>query len=128
MRTPKSIWPNPISRTVLPPFARRLCRRCGVVLLVGDVLAPRRAGAFVVDLDDREVGHEPARGGAVPVVLAGLEEDAVAGADDFDRAAPALRAADALGDVDRLAVGVGVPGRPGARREVDAARVQVRES
>ena len=40
------------------------------------------------------------------------------------RAAAVLRAADALEDVDGLAIGVGVPGGPGARREVDAARAQ----
>jgi hypothetical protein len=50
-----------------------------------------------------DVGHEAVRGGAVPVVLAGLEEDAVAGADLLDRAALALAEADALGDEDGLA-------------------------
>ena len=40
--------------------------------------------------------------GAVPVVLAGLKEHAVAGPDDLDRAAFALAEADALGDEDRL--------------------------
>ena len=92
------------------------------VLLVGDVLAPGRDVALVVDFEHREVGHEAVGGGAVPVLLARLEEHAVAGADDLDRPAAALRAADALGDVDGLAVGVGVPRRPRARREVDAAR------
>src|SRR5215207_10071585 len=76
------------------------------VLLVADVLAPRRGVAFVVDLHHREVGHEAVRGGAVPVVLAGLEEHAVTRADHLDRSAAALREADALGDVDGLAVGV----------------------
>ena len=66
-----------------------------------------------------DVGHEPVRRGAVPVVLAGLEEDAVAGADDLDRAALALAEADALGDEDRLAVRVRVPGGSRAGREVD---------
>jgi hypothetical protein len=50
--------------------------------------------AFVVDLQHREVGHEAVRGGAVPMVLARLEEDAVARADDLDRAAPPLAEAD----------------------------------
>src|SRR5262245_15724282 len=94
------------------------------VLGIGDVLAPGRAGALV-DLEHREVGHEAVGGGAVPVVLAGLEENAVAGVDLLDRSAAALAPADALGDVDGLAVGVGVPGRAGARREVDVARAQV---
>jgi hypothetical protein len=44
------------------------------------------------------VGHEAVAGGSVPVVFSGLEEDAVAWADDLDRASAALREADALGD------------------------------
>ncbi len=58
--------------------------------------------------------------GAAPceVVLAGLEEDAIAGLDDLDRAAFALAEPDAFGDEDRLAVGVPVPGGPCAGREV----------
>ncbi len=43
------------------------------------------------------------RRGAVPVVLVGLEEDAVTGTDDLDRATAPLDEPDALGDVDRLA-------------------------
>jgi hypothetical protein len=66
------------------------------------------------------VGHEVVRGGAVPVLLAGLDEDAVAGADDRDRPAAALAASDAFRDTDGLAVGVGVPGCSRALREVDA--------
>src|SRR3954454_23160906 len=82
------------------------------------MLAPRDRAARVVVLLHGEVGHEAVWGGAVPVVLAGLEEDAVAGADLFDRAAFALAAADALGDEDRLAVRVGVPGGARGGREV----------
>jgi hypothetical protein len=48
------------------------------------------------------------------------EEDAVAGADDLDRAVLALAQADAFGDEDRLAVRVGVPGGAGAGGEVHA--------
>src|SRR5207244_11325516 len=99
----------------------RLGSRRSVVLVVGDVIAPGGAAALVVDLEHREVGHEAVRRGAVPVLFAGLEEDAVAGADDLDRAAAVLRAADALGDVDRLAVRVRVPCGTRARGEVDAA-------
>src|SRR5439155_18442068 len=72
------------------------------------------------------VGHEAVRCGAVPVLFAGLEEDAVTGADDLERTAAALRATDALEDVDRLAVGVGVPRGARSRGEVDAARAQAR--
>src|SRR5438874_10108822 len=52
-------------------------RRSGGVLLVSDVVAPGDWAARVVDLLHGEVGHEAVRRGAVPVVLAGLEEDAV---------------------------------------------------
>jgi hypothetical protein len=51
----------------------------------------------------------------VPVVLSGLEEDTVAGADDLDRSAAALDESDPLGDVDGLAVGVRVQGSEGSR-------------
>src|SRR3954452_829392 len=85
------------------------CGPPAAVLLVADVLAPRDRAARVVVLLHGEVDHEAVRGGAVPVVLAGLEEDAVAGADLFNRAAFTLAAADALGDEDRLTVRVGVP-------------------
>src|SRR5438046_3153588 len=100
-------------------------RRCPVLLLA-DLGAPRCAGAVVVDLEHRDVGHEARRRGAVPVILTRTEEHAVARADDLDGLAAALREADALGDVDGLAVGMGVPRRPRARREVDAGRAQAR--
>ncbi len=46
------------------------------VLFVGDVLTPRGTVIFVVDLQQREVGHEAVGGGTVPVLLARLEDDA----------------------------------------------------
>src|SRR5918999_5120707 len=95
--------------------------RRGVVLLVAYVLAPGDGAARFVDLLHGYVGHEAVRGGAVLVVLTRLEEHAVAGADHLDLSAAALAEADSLGDVDGLAVGVGVPGGSGARGEVDAA-------
>jgi hypothetical protein len=58
--------------------------------------------------------------------LARFEEDAVSGADHLDRRAAALAVADALEDVDRLAVRVGVPGGARAGCGVDVARVQPR--
>ena len=67
----------------------------------------------------RDVRHEAVRRGAMPVLLAGLEEDAVAGPDHLDRPAFALAEADALGDPDRLAARMGVPGGARAGREVD---------
>jgi hypothetical protein len=45
------------------------------------------------------------------VVLAGLEEDAVAGTDDLDRATATLAVADALRHVDGPAVGMLVGSR-----------------
>src|SRR3954467_11759649 len=77
----------------------------GAVLLVADVLAPRDGAARLVVLLHGDVGHEAVGGGAVPVVLTGLEEHAVARADDLDRAALALAEADALRDEGRLARG-----------------------
>src|SRR3954468_17261187 len=66
----------------------------------------------------REVDHEAVRRRAVPVVLVGLEADAVARADDLHRPALALAEAQALGDEDRLAARVGGPRCPRARCEV----------
>ena len=60
------------------------------------------------------------------MVLAGLEEDAVSGADHLDGPAAPLAVADAFEDVDRLAVRMGVPGGASAGREVAAARAQPR--
>src|SRR5206468_2392636 len=91
---------------------------------VADVLTPRHAVAFDVDLDQREVGHETCWRCAVPVILPGVEEHAVAGADGLDRAAAPLDEPGAFGDIDGLAVRVGVPRGAGARREVDAARAE----
>src|SRR5205085_6070608 len=109
-----------VARIELPPVLAG-CGRCRV-LLVADVVAPRDDAALIVGLLHGGVGHEPLRRGAVPVILARLEEDAIARADHLDLAATALAEADALGDPDRLAVRVRVPGGSRSRREVDAAR------
>jgi len=45
---------------------------------------------LVVDLVEREVNHQPAGGGAVPVLLVGLDVHTVAGADDLNGSAAAL--------------------------------------
>ena len=84
--------------------------RCPV-LLVGHVSTPRRAVSFVVDVEHREVGHEPRRCRPVPVFLSGLEEHAVARADHLHRTTAPLRKADALDDVDRPTVRVRMPRR-----------------
>ncbi len=68
--------------------------------------------------------HEAVGGGAVPVVFAGLEENAVTGADDLDLRTAALDATDALEDVDGLPARVGVPSGAGAGREVDVGGLQ----
>src|SRR4051794_23031712 len=90
------------------------------------MLAPADRAAALVGLLHRDVGHEAIRGGAVPVILAGLEVDAVAGADDLDRSLAALAEPHALGDPDRLAERVRVPGGARARGEVDAGSLQPR--
>src|SRR5215218_1162041 len=87
------------------------------------MLAPVDGGAGVVGLLHGEVGHEAVRRRAVPVVLPWLEED-VTWAYGLDRAAAALAQSGALRHVDRLAVGMGVPGRPCTGCEVDVDRPQ----
>src|SRR5690348_9069873 len=74
------------------------------------------------------MGHEAVASRAVPVLLAWLEEDAVAGADDLNWPTATLTQADALRYPDGLAIGVSVPCGAGARREVDAARREARAS
>src|SRR3954454_5473921 len=81
--------------------------------------APRDGAAGLVCQLHRDVRHQPRRRRTVPVVLARLEEDAVTGTDDLDRAALALAEADAFGDPDRLAERVRMPGGARARGEVD---------
>src|SRR5215218_6567287 len=128
-RHPRRPTPSSMQFTAVPP--RRLTstrtgsrRRLGAVLLVGDVLAPGDGTAAVVGLLHRDMDHEAVWGGAVPVVLGGLEEHAVARADDLDRVAFALAQAYALGHEDRLPERMGVPRGPGARREVHARRAE----
>jgi hypothetical protein len=62
------------------------------------------------------------------VVLAEFEEDAIAGADEFDRASATLAEADACGDPDRLPVRVRVLGGARAGCDVDAPRADPRPS
>src|SRR4051812_41687049 len=93
--------------------------RSGAVLLVGDVLEPGHDSALVVGFLYGDVGHEPTGCGAVPVFLAGFDVDDVAGADLLWRAAAAGDVADAICDVESLALGVVVPGGAGAGCESD---------
>src|SRR5439155_9357749 len=80
------------------------------------------------DVEHRDVGHEAIRGRAMPVLLARLEEDTVAGPDHLDRPAPTLRVTDSFRDEDRLPVRMRVPGRARAGREVHAARAEPRRT
>src|SRR5262249_14180027 len=96
------------------------------VLLVADVPPPGDGAAGLVGLLDRDVDHQAVGRGAVPVVLIGLEVDAVAGTDFLDGAALVLAEANALGDEDGLAAWVGVPGGAGAGGEVHERRCGAR--
>src|SRR4051794_17061771 len=92
------------------------------VFLVGDLLAPlglRAVLALSQAVPHGEVGHEAVGGGAVPVPLPRRAPNRATGIDAHDVRAPRLRQADALGDMQRLAVGVPVPGGAGPGREVD---------
>src|ERR1700761_2316958 len=80
---------------------------------------PGGVAAGRVRLLDGDLGHEPLGSGTVPVILPGLEVDAVPRSHLLDRPTLALADTDPLGDEDRLADRVGVPCGAGARREVD---------
>src|SRR6185437_5042574 len=96
------------------------------VFVVRDVLTPGRVIARVVDVEQREMAHEAVWRRTVPVLLARLEEDAVACLEYLDRPAAPLRTADALEDVDRLAIWMGVPGGARTGHEVHADRACAR--
>src|SRR5437763_1321195 len=95
---------------------------CRGVFLVCDLLAPNDGAARVVHFLHGDVGHEAVGRSAVPVVLARLEVDAVAGTNDLDLSGAALASTDALGHIDRLPEGMGVPCGPRTRGEVHAGR------
>ena len=79
-----------------------------------DVVEPGDDLAVLVGLLDGDVGHEAVGGGAVPVLLAGFDVDDVAGADLLDGRRGG-RQADAVGDVQGLALGGGCARRCGRR-------------
>src|SRR5436305_1229734 len=103
---------------VLKIARRRTTSRC--VAANGSAIGPTpgHGTPALVVLLHRDVDHEAIGRGAVPVVLTGLEEDAVAGPDDLDASALALAQADALRHKDRLSVRMGVPSGARAGREV----------
>jgi hypothetical protein len=116
-------WAESANRGAGP--ARRSCRR-GLyllrpvlrVLVVGDVVEAGHDLARVVRFLHRDVRHESVRGRAVPVLLAGLDVADVARA-DLLYAAPGGDETDAVGDVQRLSLGVVVPSSASARGEAD---------
>lgn len=89
------------------------------VLGVGDVVEPADNLAVVVGFLHRYVGHESVGGRAVPVVLAGLDVDDVAGADLLWLATSSADQPDAVGDVEGLTLRMVMPGGAGARSEPD---------
>src|SRR6266576_6722674 len=75
-----SIRTSPAACMTVPRITRSPpLRRALAILLVGHVRAPADGAAALICLLDRDVSHEPRRGGSMPVVLAWLEEDAIAG-------------------------------------------------
>src|SRR5689334_20087321 len=90
------------------------------ILLVGDVVEPGHDLPGGVSLLDRDVRHEAIRRRAVPVLLARLDVDDVPGS-DLPHAAAGGDQADAVRDVQGLALGVVVPGRARAGGEPDVA-------
>ena len=85
-----------------------------------------RSDVIVVDLVERQVNHQPAGGGAVPVLLVGLDVHTVAGTDDLDGSAAALTQPDPLGDEEALPERVTMPGRAGTGHEVHQIRLDPR--
>jgi hypothetical protein len=91
----------------------------GVVFVVGDVVEPGHELPVLVGFLDGDVRHEAVRRRAVPVLLARLDVDDVAGPDFLHRTPASCDQADAVGHVQRLAFRVVVPGSAGAGSEPD---------
>src|SRR3954453_23622237 len=95
------------------------------------MLAPLGLDAVLASgqaVPDREVSHEPVRGGAVPVPLPRRAPGAVPLPNHDDRASAGLGETNAVGDVQGLAVGVAVPGGSGSRGEVHRVDLAARFS
>lgn len=105
------------SGIVGPPDLRRkgLVRRG--VCVVGHGLQPGCGRTARGGDEHRQVGHQVVAGGAVPVLLTGRSPDRLAGLQHQHLAVPGRDEPDPVGAVQRLAEGVGVPVRPGARGE-----------
>src|SRR3954447_1780528 len=78
----------------------------GSVLVVRHVVEPRHDVAVVISFLDGHVRHEAFSRRAVPVLLAGLDVDDVAGADLLHPAGAGGDASDPVGHVERLTLGV----------------------
>jgi|SRR3954468_15956032 hypothetical protein len=89
------------------------------VLLVGEVIEPGHDLSVRIGLHDRDVRHVAVGVCAVPVLLAGLDIDDVPGADLLDAAISCRDEADAVGDLEGLALGAVVPGGARAGGEPD---------
>ena len=87
------------------------------------MLEPGHDLALVVGFLHGDVGHEAVGCGSMPMLLAGFDVDDVAGPDLDDFSAAVGDEPDAVGDVQRLALGVGMPGgaSPGGEADVCAA-------
>src|SRR6266496_1831146 len=80
-----------------------LARRVGQVVRVADLIAPVRVHPVRIGLLDREVRHEGAGRGTVPVPDARLRDNRVAVSDLFNGAASLLDSPNAIHDVQHLA-------------------------
>ena len=101
---------------------RRIDKRAGssgLVLFVGDLVHP--VGRRLVYGD---MGHGGGRRGAVPVLLAGRDQDDVAGTNLLDRSALPLNATRAGRDDKNLALRMGVPRSPSAGLESDDSPIR----
>ena len=99
--------------------------RSAAVLRVADLFHPIDALA-VESLRDRDVTHGGVGRGPMPVLSAGRNPDDVARPDLFFRPPLPLHPAEARGDDQRLAQGMRVPCRAGARLERDNSAADAR--
>src|SRR3954447_23735136 len=97
-----------IARCGLGASGSAVARRL-VVLLVGDVLAPRGALALLAGFRQREVSKQPVGRGAVPMQRIGRDVDRIARTQYLRLLALETDAADAAEAIERLADRVRVP-------------------
>src|SRR5947209_7711050 len=90
------------------PRAATVSALSGAVLVVGDVVEPGDDLSLRVGLVECEVRHEAFGGGAVPVLFVWRDEHDISGPDLLHLAAAGGDVADAVGDVQRLTLWMGV--------------------